>query len=35
MTMRIDTDRSNRIVLALIAMLGAALCVIGWYRWIA
>jgi hypothetical protein len=29
-----DSDRSNRIVLAVIAILGAVLCLIGWYRYL-
>ena len=35
MTIRIDEDRSNRIVLAVIAILGGALCVLGWIRYLA
>lgn len=34
MTTRLDEDRSTRIVLAMIAILGAALCVLGWIRYI-
>jgi len=28
-----DSERSNRMMLAIVAILGAALCIIGWYRW--
>lgn len=35
MSTLIDSERQNRIVLALVAILGAALCLVGWYRWIA
>jgi hypothetical protein len=30
-----QTDRSNRFVLALVAILGAFLAIIGWYRFLA
>jgi hypothetical protein len=29
-----DSDRQNRIVWAVVAVLGAALAVVGWFRWI-
>jgi hypothetical protein len=35
MTTFIDSERSNRILLTLIAIVGAVLCVIGWYRYLA
>jgi len=34
MTTRIDEDRSNRIVLAVIAITGAVLCILGWTRYL-
>ena len=30
-----DADRSNRVVLAMLAILGACLAVIGWYSFLA
>jgi hypothetical protein len=30
-----QTDRSNRFVLALLAILGAFLAIVGWYRFVA
>jgi hypothetical protein len=33
--MAAETDRSNRFVLALLAVLGACLAVFGWYQYIA
>ncbi len=30
----VDPDRQNRLVLAAIAILGAALCVAGWIRYL-
>jgi hypothetical protein len=30
-----QTDRSNRFVLALVAILGAFLAIVGWYRFLA
>jgi len=31
----LQTDTSNRFVLALLAALGAALAIVGWYRFLA
>ena len=33
--MAVESDRSNRFVLALLAVLGAFLAVLGWYRYAA
>ena len=33
MTTANDVNSQNRIVLIVLAVLGAALCVVGWYRW--
>ena len=30
-----DTDQSNRFVLAMLAVLGAVLAVVGWYSFVA
>lgn len=31
----VDSERPNRIMLTVIAILGAVLCLAGWYRWLA
>ncbi len=33
MTTLIDSDRQNRIVWTIVAVLGAVLAVVGWIRW--
>ena len=34
MTTLIDPDRQSRVVWMIVAIIGAVLCVVGWYRWI-
>ena len=29
-----DSNRQNRVVWAVLAVLGAILCIVGWYRWV-
>ena len=31
----VDPNRPNRIVLTVLALLGAFLCLVGWIRWLA
>jgi len=31
----VDPNRQNRIVLTVLALLGAFLCLAGWFRWMA
>jgi hypothetical protein len=33
-TPRPFVDRQQTIVLSILAVLGAALCIVGWYRWL-
>lgn len=33
MTTLVDPDRQNRFVWAVLVVVGAALCIAGWYRW--
>ena len=35
MATMIDTERQSRLVWLILVILGAALSIIGWYRWIA
>ena len=29
-----DSESQNRVILGILAIVGAVLCVVGWYRWV-